>query len=165
MTVRLALVLAAALALAGCRAKEISSIDRKEAANIVSEAEFAVAIKDWSRAEGLYAKASGLCPDQGETWVGLGVVRMRLHNPNGAREAYKLALSAYDGDIKRDPADSLPVLRCASVLVILGRADEARSLVAGALAKNPEDRRLRDFVEMKGVDKIAADPGLKEVSP
>lgn len=165
MTLRLVLVLAAAAALAGCRAKEISSIDRKEAANIVSEAEFAVTVKDWARAEGLYAKAAALCPDQGETWVGLGVARMRLHNSAGAREAYKSALSAYSDQMKRDPTDTVSVIRSASLLVILGRTDDARALVAKAYASNPEDRRLRNFVEIKGVDRIAADPGLKEVSP
>jgi Flp pilus assembly protein TadD len=165
MTLRLASVLAAAVVLAGCRAKEISSIDRKEAANVVSEAEFAVTLKDWSRAEGLYAKAAGLCPDQGETWIGLGVVRMRLHNPSGARDAYKSALSAYGEDIKRDPANTVPVIRSASVLVLLGRTDEARSMVDKAFAQHPDDWRLKNFVEMKGVDKIAANPGLKEVSP
>jgi Flp pilus assembly protein TadD len=165
MTVRLALVLAVGVVLAGCRAREITSIERKEAANILSEAQFAVALKDWSRAEGLYAKAAALCPDQGETWSGLGVARMRLHNPSGARDAYKSALAAYRDDMKRDPSNSMPVIRSASLLVILGRADEARSLVDGAFAKNPGDRRLQNFVEMKGVDKIAADPVIREVSP
>jgi Flp pilus assembly protein TadD len=163
-TFRLALVLAAVV-LAGCRAKEISSIDRKEAANILSEAQFAVALKEWTRAEGLYVKAAGLCPDQGEIWVGLGVARMRLHNPSGARDAYKSAVSVYDEEFKRDPSNTIPVIRSASVLVLLGRADDARSMVDKALAKNPDDRRLKSFVEMKGVDKIAADPGLKEVAP
>jgi Flp pilus assembly protein TadD len=165
MTVRLALVLAVGVVLAGCRAREITSIERKEAANVISEAEFAMTLKDWSRAEGLYAKAVALCPDQGETWTGLGVARMHLHNPSGARDAYKSALAAYRDAIKLDPSDSIPVIRSASLLVILGRTDEARSLVDGAFAKNPGDRRLKNFVEMKGVDKIAADPGLKEVSP
>jgi tetratricopeptide (TPR) repeat protein len=165
MTIRLALVLAGAAAFAGCSARQISSIDRKESANVISEAQFAVALKDWNRAEGLYQKAAGLCPDQGETWVGLGVVRMRLHNPSGARDAYKSALSAYADDVKRDSTNTIPVIRCASVMVILGRTDEARAMVDKALARNPGDRRLRNFVEMKGVDKIAADPGLKDVSP
>jgi tetratricopeptide (TPR) repeat protein len=165
MTSRLALVLAAALALAGCRAKEISSTDRKEAANIVSEAEFAVTLKDWPRAEGLYVKATAMCPDQGEYWVGLGVVRMRMQNRGGAKDAYKSALSDYTDDIKRDPANTLAVIRSASVLVILGRLDDAKSLIDGAYAKNPGDRRLKEFVEAKGLDKIAADPGLKDISP
>jgi tetratricopeptide (TPR) repeat protein len=165
MNFRLALVLAAAVTLAGCRAREITSLERKEAANNISEAEFAATMKDWSRAEGLYASAVALCPDQGETWVALGVTRMRLHNPSGAKDAYKSALSAFRDNFKRNPANTLPVIRSASVLVILGRTDDARSLVQKALAKNPDDRQLRKFVEMDGVDKIAADPGLKEVSP
>jgi tetratricopeptide (TPR) repeat protein len=165
MTSRLALVLAVALALSGCRAKEISSTDRKEAANIISEAEFAVAMKDWPRAEGLYVKATALCPDQGESWVALGVIRMRLHNPGGAKDAYKSALSAYTDDIKRDPTNTFPVVKSASILVILGRMDDARSLIDRAYAKNPDDRRLKDFVELKALDKMAVDPALKEVSP
>lgn len=164
-TFRLASVLAAAIALVGCRAKEISSIDRKEAANVVSEAEFAVTLKDWSRAEGLYAKAAKLCPDEGETWIGLGIARMRLHDPSGARDAYKSALSAFDEDTRRDPTNTIPVIRGASVLVILGRTDEARARIDKACASNPDDRRLRAFVEAKGVDRIASDPGLREVSP
>jgi len=165
MTNRLALVLAAAVVLAGCRAREITKLERDEAANVTSEAEFAVTMKDWSRAEGLYAKAAALCPDQGETWVRLGVARVRLHNSDGARQAYKSALSAFKDDFKRDPAGTASVIRCASILVILGRVDEARSLVDKAYAKNPDDRRLREFVQMKGVDRIVADPGLKSVSP
>lgn len=165
MTNRLALVLAAVVVLAGCRARQITKLERDEAANVTSEAEFAVTMKDWSRAEGLYAKAAELCPDQGETWVRLGVVRVRLHNSDGARGAYKSAIAAFKDDFKRDPANTASVIRCASVLVILGRVDEARSLVDKAYAKNPDDRRLRDFVQMKGVDRIVADPGLKAVSP
>jgi|HubBroStandDraft_1064217.scaffolds.fasta_scaffold200599_2 Flp pilus assembly protein TadD len=165
MTNRLALVLAAAVVLAGCRPRVITKLERDEAANVISEAEFAATLKDWSRAEGLYARAAALCPDQGETWVRLGIVRVRLHDSDGARSAYKSALSAFKDDFKRDPANTASVIRGASVLVILGRADEARSLVDKAYEINPGDGRLRNFVEMKGVDKIIADPGLKEVSP
>jgi Flp pilus assembly protein TadD len=165
MTNRVALVLAAAVVLAGCRARQITKLERDEAANVTSEAEFAVTMKDWARAEGLYAKAGALCPDQGETWVRLGVVRVQLHDSGGAREAYKSAVSAFKDDSKRDPANTASVIRCASVLVILGRVDEARSLVDKAYARNPDDRRLRDFVQMKGVDRLVADPGLKAVSP
>jgi Flp pilus assembly protein TadD len=165
MTHRLALVLAAAVVLAGCRPREITKLERDEAANVVSEAEFAVTLKDWPRAEGLYAKAAALCPDMAENWVRLGVVRVRMHNSDGARDAYKSALSAFKDDFKRDPTNSGAVIRGATVLVILGRPDDARAMVAKAYSDHPDDHRLRNFVEMKGVDKIAADPSLKEVSP
>jgi len=165
MRFRSALAMAAALALAGCRPREITQLQRDEAANDVSDADFAVTIKDWPRAEGMYAKAANLCPDQGDIWMNLGIVRMRMQNSSGARDAYKSALSAYRDDEKRDPKNPVPVLRHAYALAVLGRADEARSEVADGYARMPDDARLRGFVEGKGIDKMLADPSLKEVSP
>jgi hypothetical protein len=57
------------------------------------------------------------------------------------------------------------VLRRAYVLVILGRADEARSTVDRARARFPDDRRLRGFVGSEGVDGLVADPAVKSISP
>ena len=162
---RSALVAAAALILAGCHPREITSLERKEAANIVSEAEFATTLKDWRRAEGLYAKATALCPDQGDTWMNLGIVRMRLHDSSGARKAYKAALAAYESDSKREPANSSTAIRRAYVLVLLGRADEAKALVARERSAYPDDRRLRSFDESNGLDRMIADPGLKDIAP
>jgi tetratricopeptide (TPR) repeat protein len=166
MRYRAALVLAAAaLASAGCHRREITSLERKEAANVASEGDFAVNLRDWARAEGLYAKAAALCPDQGEIWVNLGIVRMRMHSPDGARSAYKSALTAYSDDFDRDSTNSMAVLRKAYVLVILGRSEEAKALVDKAYGKLPEDRMLRNFIEGKGLDKLIADPSTKEISP
>jgi Flp pilus assembly protein TadD len=165
MTFRPALVLAAALVLAGCRQRVITPLERDEAANDVSEANFALTLHDWTRAEGLYAKATELCPDEGDAWASLGVVRMRLHNPNGARSAYKSALSAYEADGRRNPADTALVIRRAYLLVLLGRQDEARSLIDRARSELPADRRLRSFVEARGLEKMTADPAIKELSP
>src|ERR1019366_3220942 len=85
---RLGLLIAAALVLSACRHKEITKLEREEAANVASEADFAVTVREWSRAEGLYAKAATLCPDSGDYWVSLGIVRMRLNDHSGARSAY-----------------------------------------------------------------------------
>jgi Flp pilus assembly protein TadD len=157
--------MAAALSLAGCRAKEITQLERDEAANDVSDADFAVTIHDWARAEGMYAKAAQLCPDEPDVWMNLGIVRMRLHNPSDARAAYKAALSAYRDNLKKAPGESVIVIRIAYVLTVLGRADEARNVVADALQKAPDDGRLREFTDSKAIDKMLADPGVKAVSP
>ena len=165
MISRLVLLSAAALALAGCRPREITSRQRMEAANVLSEAQFAATLRDWKRAEGLYAKAADLCPDAGDSWLNLGMVRMHLDDRSGARSTYKSALSAYRADYDRDPANTQYVLRQAYVLVILGRAEEARSAVERARSKHPDDWRLRNFFENRGVDGLLSDPGLKEITP
>jgi len=165
MTLRVVLAASAALVLAGCRAREITSHDRKEAANVVSEAEFAVTMRDWKRAEGLFARAVELCPDAGDTWLNLGAVRVRLGDRGGARKAYKGALGAYEAAERADPASSEAVLRRVYVLVVLGRVDEARHALDRAWAAHPDDRRLRSFVENKGLDHLLADPGVKSLTP
>jgi Flp pilus assembly protein TadD len=165
MRYRPALVVAAVLALAGCRAKEITQLERDEAANDVSDADFAVTIKDWGRAEAMYTKAAKLCPDEADVWMNVGIVRMRLHNPGDARTAYKAALSAYRDKLKAAPAESVNILRIAYVLIVLGRPDEARSLIADSVQKYPDDRRLREFSDSKAIDKMLADSGVKAISP
>jgi tetratricopeptide (TPR) repeat protein len=165
MTLRVAVLLAAVLALSGCHRKAITKLERDEAANLVSEAEFAVTLKEWPRAEDLYSKAVKLSPDAGDTWVNLGIVRMRQDDHSGARTAFKSAISAFKDEFAGDPTHTQAVIHCAYVLVILGRTDEARSFVDKARASYPDDRLLRSFVESKSVDRMMSDPGLKSLSP
>ena len=87
----------------------------------------------------------------------------RVAHPITFSEETKTRQELVQVALGREPADL--IIRGATVLVILGRADDARSLVAKAYSDHPDDRRLRNFTEMKGVDKIVADPSLKEVTP
>jgi tetratricopeptide (TPR) repeat protein len=162
---RAAFVVAAAVALSGCGHREITTLEREEAANMVSEADFATTIREWSRAEGLYSQAVALCPDAADTWVSLGIARMRLGDHGGARQAFKSAVSAYRDDSEEHPSHSQSVLRRAYVLVLLGRADEARSVVGKAHEKYPDDRLLSEFIDNGTLDKLVADPALKDISP
>jgi tetratricopeptide (TPR) repeat protein len=164
MITRPVLVLAACAALSGCGKTVITDHQREEAANMVSEADFAVTVREWSRAEGLYKSAVAECPDSGDTWVSLGIARMHLEDHSGAKSAYKSSLKAYKASFEADPTNSEPVLREAYVLVLLGRADEARSAVARAYKDHPDDRGLRSFSE-GDLDKMISDPGLKAITP
>src|SRR5688500_11319136 len=96
--------LLALVALAGCKPKpeDITPLQRKEAASLMSEAEFAMTLRDYTRAEPLFEKAAKLCPDDGEYWLGLGVTRRRLGNLPGAKAVYEKARSAYGDEFKRD---------------------------------------------------------------
>jgi tetratricopeptide (TPR) repeat protein len=165
MTARQALVLAAALPFAGCARKEISAIDREQAANMASEAEFAATVKEWDRAEGLYAQAAKLCPDSGDTWLALGIARMHLGDRSGAKAAYKAAAAAYESAFRSDPGNSQALGQRAYTLVVLGRQDEARSAAQKALRDHPDDRFLRNLVDGGQLERVIADPALKAISP
>lgn len=151
---------------AGCggKKKEITSLQRKQAAALVSEAEFAVTIRDHARAEGLFAQAVELTPDAGELWLRLGWSRMKQGNRDGAKKAYQAALAALQSAAKEKKDDPEPQLQQASVLALLGRSDEARELVEKLGQRFPENRAVRAFVEQKTLDRMLADPQFKELA-
>jgi tetratricopeptide (TPR) repeat protein len=159
-------ILAVGLA-AGCkpRPKEISTMQRKEAASLASEAQFAVSVRDFARAEPLLAKAAELCPDMGDYWLELGRCRVKLGNRWAAKDAYKSALNDFARDEGRNPQLRAPaVLRQVYVLALLGSVDDARSLLTTALKEMPDNRELRAFAETKQLDKLLASPAFKEVA-
>lgn len=155
-----------AVAATGCgrRGREITSLQRKEAASLASEAEFAMTMRDLPRAEKALTKVVALCPDTGEYWVGLGSLRMRLGDRDGAKSAYQSALSAYEDAAKKEKADGGPVLQQVHVLALLGRVDEARKLLEKSEKKFPNDRLIRDFIQERQLDQMLADPTFKGMS-
>lgn len=163
------LVLAVAVAFAaGCgkakeKKKEITSLQRKEAATLASEAQFAVQLRDHARAEGLLAKAVELCPDDGIYWVNLGSARIRLGNKSGAKDAYVGAEKALRDAAEEKKTDAEPWLQRVYVLALLGRADEARSVLKEAAQKFPDNRNVRAFVDGQ-FDRMLADPKFKELA-
>lgn len=166
----LAAAMAAAFASAGCGAKkqppkkEITELQRKEAAHLASEADFAITVRQWERAEGLLAKAAELCPDTPEYWITLGTVRVRHGNRSGAKSAYETALAVYETDAGESATDSEPWLQQVYVLALLGRVDDARARLDKAAKQFPNDRAVRAFIEQKRLDAIVADPTFKQIA-
>ncbi len=160
------LMIVALLAATGCgkpRAKEISSLARKEAESLASEAQFAVSVRDVARAEAALAKAAALCPDTGDYWLELGRCRVKLGNRGGAKDAYKSALAAYEDDAAREGANRGPAIaRQVYTLALLGRVDEARARLAKGVKELPGDRDLKDFADTKQLDALLASPAFKE---
>jgi len=154
------------LTAAGCKpkAKEITSLQRKEAASLVSEAQFALQLKDYARAEGLLTKAAALAPDTGKYWVDLGAMRVRLGQKDAARKAYETGVKVYEEAAKAEPKDAKPVLQQIYVLGLLGKVDAARAVLAKGQKLFPEDRAMRAFAEGKQIEKMIADPRFKEIA-
>lgn len=169
MTKRVLTIVAVAALLfdGGCkpRVKEITTSQRKEAASLASEAQFALSLGDIARAEATLARAVALCPDGGDYWLELGRCRAKLGNRGTAKEAYKSALAAYEADAKVNAASRAPsVIRQIYVLALLGRVDEARALLAKNRKDVPDNRDLRAFSESRQIDQMIASPAFKEVA-
>ena len=157
-----------ALAGAGCGGKkqEITELQRKEADHLVAEADFAMNMRDWARAEGVLAKATSLVPDNGVYWTSLGAMRVRLGNKAGAKDAYLSALKAYEAEAAADKtkSDVEPWLKQVYVLALLGRVSDGRALLDKINQKFPGHRNVRAFVEGKQFDAMLADPLFKQAA-
>jgi tetratricopeptide (TPR) repeat protein len=151
---------------AGCKPKpkNIPPLQRKQAASLVSEAQFAVTMRDYARAEPLFEQAAKLCPDDGEYWLGLGVTRRRLGNVSGAKAAYEKAQSAFHDTYLIDSNRSDALLQELQVLALLGRTDVAIATLEKARKKNPGDVPLRKFEESKQLERLKDDPNFKELA-
>jgi tetratricopeptide (TPR) repeat protein len=152
---------------AGCkpRPKEVTSLQRKEAASLASEAQFALSVRDVARAEATLARAVTLCPDAGDYWLELGRCRVQLGKRDAAKDAYKSALAAYEDEAARDAANrASALLRQIYVLALLGRADDARSLLAKTQKDLPNNRDVRVFVEERQLEQLLASAAFKEVA-
>ena len=162
-----ALCVCAVAALAGCKPKpekpkEIPKAQRVEAANMASEADFALQIKDYARAEKALSRAVELDPDFISYWIDLGLCRRKLNNIDGARTAYKQAIVVCEKAFAADPKNGHIVIAEARVLVLLNRGDEARKLLDKAHREHPDDRDITAFWQAKGVDRMVNDPDLKQ---
>lgn len=155
-----------ALLAAGCgkKAREITDLERKQAASLVSEAEFAMTLRDFARAEPLFEQAAKLCPDTSEYWVNLGIARKRQGNTSGAKDAYQEALKACRETYKEDATDVGAMLQEVQILVMLGKAEDARDALAKARKRQPDNRDLRLFEERNEIETLTKDPRFKEIA-
>jgi Flp pilus assembly protein TadD len=160
------LITAAVLTTVGCKPKPegISPLSRKQAASLVSEAEFAISLRDYARAEPLFEEAVKLCPDDGEYWLGLGVTRRRAGDMSGAKKAYEKARSAFRDVYEREATQTEALVQEVYVLALLGRMDEAKATLEKARKKDPADARLRLVAENKQLEEMISQPAFKELA-
>lgn len=143
--------------------KQLTEHDRKEAAHMISEAQFALNMREWARAEGLLAKAVTLTP-QGDYWLSLGGARMHLNNRSGAKDAYQSALKAYEFEAARQNRIPEPWIKQAFVLGLLGRKDDGRAMIEKAAKVFPDDPKIRALRDPKEFERMFAAQSVKDVS-
>ncbi len=156
------------LGAAGCKPKPkaVTELQRKQAAHLDSEAQFALTMRDWARAEGLLAQAVQADPNNGHYWIALGSTRVRLGNKSRAQDAYEGALKAFQVEAQSEAGQKDPEawLNQVQVLALLGRTDAARAVLEKTAKQFPENRAVRVFIENRQLDRLLADPSFKQVS-
>lgn len=128
---------------------------------LASEAQFAINLRDWARAEGLLTKTVQLVPEA-DYLVALGSARVRLGNRAGAKEAYQRALRAYEDLAAVDEKRVEPWLGQITVLALLGRTADSRAVVQKAAKRFPQDSRVKELMDAKAFQAMVSDPGFKE---
>ena len=131
---------------------------------MVNEALFAITLREYARAEGLMDKAVQMVPDDPGYRVTLGTTRIRQGKREEAKAAYKAALEAYENVAKKNDNDAQSRLQQVYVLTLLGRADEARTMLAKIASRYPADKDVRMFVDSKQIDQLLANPKFKEIA-
>ncbi|CAM2991612.1 tetratricopeptide repeat protein [Rariglobus hedericola] len=159
------LACAALLVSAGCskKPKEVPAAIKAEAATLMSEAQFAMQIREYSRAEELTQRALKLRDDVPEYWVSLGMVRRKQDNKDGARKAYKHALELH---IDRYKADKKPeeLAQQAFVLGLLGKTEDAVKLLEKGLKEYPDSDIMKKMADPRGLQRTFKSPEFKDLS-
>jgi len=148
-----ALLVCAVVALsAGCskKNKEVPAAVKSEAAMLASEAQFAMQIREFSRAEELMQRSVKLRDDMPEYWVTLGMARRKQDNLDGARKAYKTALELHAGRYKEGHQPE-ELAQQAFVLALLGRGEEAIALLNQGLKDHPNNPAMQKMADPRGL--------------
>ena len=141
--------------------KEVSRVVAAEAEGYLSDALFAVQIKDFARAEQSLAKAVKLRDDIPDWWLQLGVARKKLGKSSDARIAYKKALAIHERAYEQTK-DSQYIQGQLYILLLLDDEAEARIRLQKALRAHPDDQELKGFDRAKGIDQLLRNPGILE---
>lgn len=164
---RLFIVLAcvAALFASGCskKPKEVPEVVKREAASLASEAQFAMQIREYSRAEELFQRALKLRDDVPEYWVSLGMARRRQDNLDGARKAYKEALGLH-ADLYKADHQPEQLAQQAFVLALLGRTDDALKLLEKGLKDHPDSAVMKKMADPRGLPSTFKRPEFRELT-
>lgn len=150
----------------GCKdkPKEVSTIARGQAAQDVSEAEFAMQIRDYTRAEGLLDKAVQLDPEIARYWLQLGAARKKLNNTSGAKKAYERARELLKAEYRRDKSSPAPLFAEIEVCILLGKPSDAKSVSEQMVKNHSEDIDVKNFVANHVLEKLLVDPNLKAMA-
>lgn len=150
----------------GCRPQpppEISATTKAEAAALVSEAQFALQIREYARAEELMRRTLKLRDDLPEYWVTLGMAAKQAGHASEARPAYEKALTIHRQRYQETKRPE-ELGQEAWVLALLGRREEALQVLATGRKAHPDNEALRKLADPRGLARTFDTPEFKAMA-
>jgi tetratricopeptide (TPR) repeat protein len=160
-----AFVCVTVLLAAGCskKVKEVPEVTKMEAATLISEAQFAMSIREYGRAEELIQRAIDLTDEVPEYWVSLGMTRRKQDNTDGARKAYKRALELHKERYEESKKPE-ELAQQAFVLALLGKTDEALKVLENGLKQYPDSPAMKKMADPRGLPSTFQRAEFKELA-
>ncbi len=143
---------AVTLLLSGCskKPKEVPEAVKHEAASLMSEAQFAMQIREFSRAEELIQRTIKLQDDVPEYWVSLGMALRKQDKNEGAGKAYQKALGLHADRYEQNKSPE-ELAQQAFVLGLLGRTNDAIKLLDKGLKEFPDSPVMKKMADPRGL--------------
>ena len=150
---------------AGCtkKLKEVDPQAEKEAKLLMSEAQFAMSIREYPRAEELIRRSIKLTDEVPEYWVSLGMTLRKQDNKDEARKAYKRALELHTlrYEISKKPEE---LAQQAFVLGLLGKTDDALKVLEKGLKEYPDSPVMKKMADPRGLPSTFKNQQFKDLT-
>lgn len=146
----------------GGKKKEITQLEQLQMNSYYETAKREIFIKNYAAAEKALVEITKIDDTNYSVWRDIGMLRVRLNKNSDARDAYKKALSASEAAFKKDVNDQGAFITRLQTLIFLGRAQDARDVLAKAAKDNPTIAAYQELNKQKAVDKLLDDPQIKD---
>lgn len=140
---RLPFFCAACFLLASC-----SEVVEEEADEKFALAESALEAGKWAAADESFHETILLDPERAEAWIGRGMTLTQLGETDSARRHYEEALLLYQENSTPAEEDLGPIRHQIMLLVLLDRANEARTLASDTAAKYPDEKIAQELPDL-----------------
>ncbi len=158
------------VALVGCKDKPKTPVPSTpkavaaEVGRIISEAEFAVQMKDFARAETLMNQAIALEKDDARHYMRLAYVAIQQANKTNARAAYEKALKCYIQESKGDGGNPAIILDIINVHLLLRQPAEAQKVLDAAVKQFPKVEDFKIMQKENAIQQMMKDPEIQSLS-
>lgn len=130
---------------------------------LINEAQFAMSVREYSRAEELIRRSIKLNEDMPEYWVSLGMALRRQDKNDEARKAYKQALELHADRFKETKRPE-ELGQQAFVLGLLGKVDDATKLMEKGLKEFPDSDLMKRMAAPTGLQSTFKTEKFKELA-